>query len=492
MWTTATRKQLDLVLSAIESKTGITPTAAQLPFIMDMSRVRVFLGGERAGKSLAAGLDATSRIPFGSLFWIVGPDYDLPRREFAYIHNFLVELDAIKSPKDVRMPSEGSWELKTKSGQIVMTRTSADVRKLAADPVDGIIITEAAQCSYDTFLKSFGRTSETRGWITLEGTLEGGAGWYAELVRELLDHPGEENVFGATAYVIPTWTNTAIFPLGIDDPEIQNLKRVYSKIPGMFEEKCGAVASAPLGVIFREFSHIYHVSQAIRYDPSRPVYLAIDPGHGGPSAYAVAVLQVSESDMMSTYRAIAKNGEPTSDEVPDDAIEDIDVIDCIYIPGAQTEQIIEIVKTYPWWDHVVGGTIDVEAPDEKTRWMRIAGVPLTARKIPVLEGERRLHSFLAKNERRPSIMFSSEIPSPALREFSEYKSSVSSLGDLDIRPGSAAKARRGADHMLKAIWYFLVVRYGYVKSARPAVPSTLPWIRRLLNHGRKRSIINIR
>jgi len=405
-------------------------------------RLRILAGGERAGKSFISALDLTSRIPWGREFWIVGPDYYLPRAEFEYTQEFLSALGAIRGKSNIAKPKEGSWQLVTKSGQLVVTRTSSDVRKLAARSVSGILMVEAGQQDYSVLLKCIGRVSQERGWILASGTFESSFDWFATTVAEWLENP--ETADGE-AFSLPTWCNLYEFPGGREDKEILRLEKLYEGIPGYFLEKCGAVPAPPLGVIFRAFSFVRHVKEEARYDERLPVYLGIDPAHGGPGAYCVVAVQFV----------------PDKDEEGVEVIDRIDmahVVDIIYVPGAAFEDILHIVRERPWLGHVAGGAIDVESPDEKKRWKRFLGIPLVAKKVPILEGERRLQTFLHGH-----LLFAPSVSPEALREFGKYRSAVTEPEDLMHRPPTAARQRRGPEHMLKSLWYLLYARYGPVK-----------------------------
>lgn len=403
-------------------------------------------------------MDLTSRLPWGREFWIVGPDYYLPRAEFEYVQRFLTELGALRGKSSVQAPKEGSWRLETKSHQVVITRTSADVRKLASRAVDGILMVEAGQQSYLTFLKCIGRISQPRGFLLASGTFEDSGDWYSTTFREWMEDPDSAD---GQAFSLPAWDNPYVFPLGREDPEIKNLEKMYAPIPGYFMEKVGAVPAPPLGVIFRAFSYLHHVSEAAVYDPRLPVYLGIDPAAGGPSAYAIVACQF-----------VPLEGNPQDDSV--DRIDLCKVIDGIYLIGGQFETVAPLVSKKIWFPNVKGGAIDCEAPDERKRWLRFFGIPLAAKKVPVLAGERRLHSFLSLEGGMPRLLFHPSFPAEALREFSQYRAPVQTVEEMATRPSSTVKNRRGPDHMLKALWYLLYARYGPVKGTE--LPR--PFIRR--------------
>lgn len=403
-------------------------------------------------------------MPWGTLFWLVGPDYDLPRIEFEYIENFLWKLGAIRSKNDVNKPGQGSWTLRTKANQIVKTRTASDVKKLAAKPVDGIILCEAGQQPYEAFLRSVGRVSETHGFVTASGTFESSHDWYAQLFRKWdLDDPEPDSL--GVAYKMPTWLNVFKFPGGRDDPKIKELEKLYEPIPGYFEERVGATPAPPIGVIFREFDYLTHIQERAYFDRRLPVYLGIDPGHGGASAYAIAACQFVADPAIQKARDMGQ-------EVTD-PIDFCHVIDAIYIPGADFQVVKNIVREKYWFDHVTGGVIDIEAPDERKRWRTHLGIYLSSKKISILEGERRLHSFLHVRDDQDyaHLLFSPDVASSqGLKEFMQYKSSVVSVEDQLTRPPTSARTRRGPEHLLKALWYLLYVRYGPVDAGPYAPP----------------------
>ena len=450
-WTKANWAQRKLLIDTLEAE----PYTGQWDIVKCDTRLRIAAGGERAGKSFISALDLTSRLPWGREFWIVGPDYYLPRAEFEYIQTFLWGLGAIRSKVDINTPKEGSWSLVTKSGQLVVTRTSSDVRKLAARSVSGILMVEAGQQDYSVLLKCIGRVSQERGWILASGTFESSFDWFALTFAEWQNAP---EVADGVAFSLPTWDNVYEFPGGREDPEILNLEKLYEAIPGYFMEKCGAVPAPPLGVIFRAFSFVHNVRDEVRFNENLPVYLGIDPAHGGPGAYAIAAVQfVADPGIQEAL--------VTGTEVAD-PIDVAHVVDVIYVPGAAFEDILPIVRNKAWIEHVIGGAIDVESPDERKRWRRFLGIPLVAKKVPILEGERRLQTFLHRRGGKfPHLLFSTDCPAVALKEFVKYRSAVTEPEDLAHRPPTAAKQRRGPEHLLKALWYLLYARYGPVKPA---------------------------
>jgi hypothetical protein len=427
---------------------GHDPHELQWPVLKDQRRLILIAGGERGGKSWVSGEFGTLRTPYGDRFWIVGPDYELARPEFNYWIQNLLALGAIRSDRDISAPKIGKAQAITKTGQIIETKTSDDVHKLAAVAPNGIIMAEAAQQPYDAFLRCIGRVAETRGWLLLSGTFESSQDWYAEKFGEWQDPNNSE---GGVSYSVPTWANRHIYPGGREDPEILRLEKLYAPIEGMFEERLGARPVPPVWLVFREFRYSIHVGPEARYDSNLPVYLAIDPSAGG-NPYAVVACQFRRHER--------------TDDHPD-PIDYCYVIDEIYSQGSICEEIIEDAQTREWWPSVRGGAIDVEAPDDKKRWLKFGKVNLHAEKVPQVEGIRRMKTFLYY-KRDPQTGIITEPPHLRINpkvagltyEFTKYQRKPPS-DDLHAVKPEPPKDQH--NHSVKARWYLLIARYGAVK-----------------------------
>lgn len=437
----------------------------QLGVLYLTNRNILVAGGERAGKSHVSGEFLSSRVPYGSLFWIVADNYELARPELGYAIDFLGSLGAIESTRDVSTPKVGKASLRTKTGQLIETKTADDVRKLAAVAPDGIVIAEAAQCPYEAYLRCVGRLAEKRGWLLMSGTFEGSLSWYADKYTEWRN---PRNFEGGIAVSLPSWGNPYVYPRGRSDPEIIRLETLYSPVEGLFEERCGAVPVPPVGLVFREFRSTVHISDTASYRSDLPVYLAIDPSAGG-NPYSVLACQFHPR----VYQA----------DHPD-KIDDCYVIDEIY-ERKQDEEIIEEAMTRFWWGQVRGGAIDHEAPDSKKRWLKIGKVHLHSEKVRQLEGIRRLKSFLYYKRddtglvtQRPHLLLNPRVKGLSY-EFGRFKRKDAVDDDREPREEPPSDQ---PNHSIKALWYLLIARYGPVKGARiPRVAIT--WQRpRLSRH----------
>lgn len=431
-------------------KINLLPSAGQILPLASRARVKQVTGGERAGKSVYTTAELLTRAPWGKLFWIVAEDYEGCHREFEYAVDGFNKLGALER-KGVSMPNRQQWRMNLKSGQLIETKSGQDVSKLRSDAPDGILIVEAGTCSQALFLKSFGRLSETHGWLVISGTFESSYGWYAELFNEM-QKPND--TYRGRSFSLPTWTNLTVFPGGREHPEIQRLWRIYRRVPGMFEERVAGIPAKPATLVFREFREYVHVSDQAIYRPGVPVYLAVDPSDGG-----------------HPYACLAVQFAMDSDPDPDDPIDFCNVIDEIWETGVIDEQVIDEAMSREWWQDVAGGAIDVNAPDSRRRWATRARRPLVADKIEQLAGIRRLHTFLhyVENDEPGGAQFTTP---PHLQvhpqceglihEFNHYKRKDRLINESDLPP-EVPSANQPND-AIKALWYLLVARYGYVKS----------------------------
>ncbi len=409
-------------------------------------------GGERAGKSYVSGLHLATRVPYGNLFWIVADTYELARPEFEYASEFLQRVGAIGSKRDISLPKVGQATLQTKTGQVIQTKSADDVQKLAAVAPDGIVMAEAAQCDYEAYLRCVGRLAEKRGWLLLSGTFEGSLSWYAD---KFTDWRGS-NFEGGVSLSLPSWGNHHVYPEGREDPEILRLEALYSRVEGLFDERCGAVPVPPVGLVFREYREVIHVSEHAKFNPDLPVYLAVDPSSGG-NPYTVLACQFHTRVHLDSDTVL-------------DLIDDCFVVDEIYEQW-QDEDIIEAAQDRVWFSNVAGGAIDHQAPDSKRRWRKLGGVHLVSKKILQAEGIRRLKSFLhyKKDEhglvtRQPYLHLHPSIRSLPY-EFSRYKFKEPISDDRSWKSEPPVDSH---NHSVKALWYLLFNRYGPIKSGRIA------------------------
>lgn len=434
-------------IAEMKAALGIEWSLEQGAVILCNAREVLGAGGERAGKSWVGAnyLNVRDAAWDGELYWIVGKDYERCQNEFEYIAKAMLELNVVQA-SEIHTPHSGQWYMTLVSGTTIKTWSLQDWLKVGSEAPKGIIICEVAQISHTEYLRLTDRTAEKRGWVIGTGTFEGSLGWYPELWK-LYQLPGQSG----QSFSYPTWSNLAIFPGGENDPEIIRLKEKYADRTDYFMERFGGVPSPPKGLVFPEFRALTHVKTMEIKDS--PIYLWIDPGYAG--AYAVEVIQVV-----------------------DDTIR---IIDEIYEQGLVSEEITKVVMQKSWFKLVEGGVVDIaarqhqampaveqiwETPRKDDGW---PGVRLTSNYVKEEEGRERLHTFLTVNpiDHEPRLF----IDPKCHGILSEFGICANPFTD-EAAPYKWKEARTGEvigknpddknNHGIKAIWYGLVAKFGFV------------------------------
>jgi hypothetical protein len=442
-----TRAQREFIFQRV----GYDPTPEQWAIHLDTARSRLVIGGERAGKSLVSAMELLcwliGRPDF--LAWIVGPDYVQCRAEFAYILSALQKIGAVK---EVSFPRIGACSLTTAFNGVCVTKTSDDVRKLAGTAPDGVLLVEAAQQTWEIFLKVRGRVAEKRGFILLSGTLEAGADWYPSLWQRWR----AQNSDGGSAHSLPTWANKHIFPGGRQDPE---LLAISATLPAdLFLERYGAIPCPPAGLVFREFSYEQHVREiawrtyvkepgmitghhkdALAAGHDWPIEITVDPGY----AHAYAVLALTWwGDQVYCF-------------------------DEVYETGLVAEEVIARCKERWWWKRVTGGVIDIagqQHPGAKSQveiWRHTAGLNLRVNRVGIVEGILRTRTFFLNPATQQPRLFIAPKCKGLLAELAKYRYHKS----VENRPVSELPIDRDND-ACKALAYWLYDRFGPVLRKR--------------------------
>lgn len=420
-------------------QTGYIPWPEQGVAHLHPARVKLVAGGERAGKSRWTAEEMVTWCAWPKRsggFWIVGPSYELARPEFLHLAPALLRLNLLESSA-ISMPLNGPCRMRTRLGVQIETRTSRDVETLAGQAPDGIAMVEAAQQTYESFLRLRGRVAETRGPLILSGTFEGSFGWYPELWKAWQ----ADNMDGGRSFSIPSWANHTIYPLGRNDPEIRALEATFPA--DVFQERLGAKPCPPATLVFKEFSHITHVKPC-PFNKKLPVQLWIDPGWAG--AYAVLAVQLHGGAVFN--------------------------IDEVYWTQRTAQEVIKECKEREWWKKVTHAWMDVAGRQHQGMeshveiWRRLARIPVRSQSVGIPDGILRHRTFL-KNpaDRKPRIFYDPRCKQ-TIWEYGQYKYNEMK----ESRPVRELPIDRDC-HALKAIAYGLVGNFGFVDVRRKRVRS---------------------
>jgi len=447
-----TKDQIELILKAID----IVPTPAQEPIIYSQQRQILVAGGERSGKSRVAASFLTTRMPFGRLFWLVAADYSRTKPEYEYICENLERLGYnFQASKQV---DPGEIVVLDRKGGVVfriVTKSSKDPRTLAAEAPDGVLVCEASQIDYESYLRLRGRIAEKRGWMFLGGTFESSLGWYPELFERGQAPPATED--DLVSFSMPSWTNLFVYPGGREDPEIKSMELLFS--PDWFNERLGGKPCPPKGRVFNEFSLPIHVGtgEYFDFDPVDLVHIFVDPGYA--TAYSVLAAQQRGESLV--------------------------VFDEIFERDLVTSDIIKLAKQKPWWNRVIGGAVDIAArqhqamPAPTEVWLKEAGVHLRSQQLPIRDGIEAVKRYLVVNPKSGQSLLRihdrchgliSEFggcPNPITNQTAVYRWKMDKDGSI-VNETPEDKN----NHAIKALAYGLVDLFGF-----SALPMQRPKVR---------------
>lgn len=447
----------------------------QIEIIGSPIRQMLVTGGEQGGKSICAGKVwlrrwQTQDLPdnpgdgtgeWGSvplLYWLVGSAYSETRREFSYIRDDLMRMGL---PVDAsKRVDPGHIELKKPDQPVaqlrIETKSAQDITKLSQEAPHGIIACEASQLDLETYERLQGRIAPKNGWLFMSGTMEKGQPWYPQMAAAWAS--GVDN---RKSFELPSWTNTALYPGGRNDPKILELERNSSD--DFFMERIAGRPVPPRGLVFHEFRPDIHIRDVQWRGPNELVYVWSDPGYGGDSAYAVNVAHI--------VTLTAPNGS---------TYQQVQVFDQIYVRGLITDQVTFLCKTDYWWASPKVLVLDPHYMDQHHAnksvaeiWLERTGLQaMPLDKVEINAGSERLKSFLKPDPITgiPKIVFSPKCTG-ILSEFGaaphpiegKYKGQMLPYRwNLDSAGNQIGKVPNDRwNHAVKAVIYGLVQKFGY-------------------------------
>jgi len=423
---------------------GVRPHPEQWPILLSQARFNQVSGGIQSGKSYCTSLYGWAhyyldRLKYGKteplLYWLVADKYDDTSQEFAYLCEF--------AAKDGFLQSNSA---RVDPGQIILidgttfkTKSAQDYRDLHKEAPNGIMVCEGGLVSWEAYKRVSERASPKRAWVFMNGTMEFSLGWWVEKIKQW----SISNTDGGRSFILPSWTNTILYPGGREDPEIKRLENENSH--EWFMERMGGEPCPPSGLVFKDFRMELHVGE-YPFDPNLPSYPLIDPGYAG--AYAVETVQKKDNRLY--------------------------VVDEVFKQGLVTEEVIDICKGKPWWPSVSYGVVDIAAKQHqaqesvKETWQKAAGKYLTSQKVGINEGIERLKAFLKPDPimGQPKILIDyrcqgliSEFGgclNPETKQIAPYCWKTDRTG---VVVGTTPEDKN--NHAIKAVIYGLVDLFGY-------------------------------
>lgn len=332
--------------------TGYTPHPGQVPVHNDRHRHRALSNGRRWGKTLLGGkeCEATSlvlnRLGEPQRGWIVGPNYTDCEKEFRVIHDSLKKLDVDSvSRKFVNNPDNGNMHIQTNWGWDLQCRSAAHPESLVGEGLDFVLLVEAGRLTRVVFTQYIRPAlSDKRGWSLMSGVPEIATDtsllyWGYTRGQDPARKPW-------MSWKMPSWTNTAVFPGGRNDPEILEAEEDLTQ--DEFDRQYGGEFVEKVGRVLAEWDDDIHWVN-LKYNPKWPLYAAVDYGYTNPFVW----LWIQVDEWGNTY-----------------------VIDEHYITLKDTYEIVEdVLKQHPLVDKLLAFYPDPAEPDDTNTIQRMLRVP---------------------------------------------------------------------------------------------------------------------
>ena len=429
---------------------GYTPTAGQLPIVLYDGRFLLVTGGLQSGKTETFtkiflprwNLDIQkwqpcviqgkapgecrkgyhegpehSHLINGKcdptlLYWLVGSEYIMCEEEY---NRIFYDLDSLVSgvTHSARVDAPGHIQVKFPGEK--QPRMRIDIKSEARPDrafsrvsPHGIGALEAGQLSYSTFQHLNSRTIGRNAWFFLIGTIEEAQPWFPSMGEAWM--LGEDD---RQSYELPTPSNTFLFPLGDDDPEIIRMKA--ENPDEFFMTRIMGKRVPPKGLVFKEFNIGVHIREDVKFVSGEIVYIWEDPGYQrGKSAHAIYLGHKIEGQ----YRIF--------DELHEFETLTEDVIHWWQQHEAHTTDVrLSIDPFYKDQHHAMGSVAD--------EWLKLEGLSTSIdnKRVDVRHSDDRLAQYLHVNPltKKPGIVFSPKCKG-IISEFGATPSPHSKQGEV--------------------------------------------------------------
>lgn len=279
-----------VVKDVVWDSIGYAPHPAQRIIHRSPARHRVVACGRRWGKSTVGGhelvpeavytysiIPALDELKKKRRFWIVGPDFDDCEKEFRVLYD---DLKRLEMPFDKRGtyndPLHGNMHISLFQGRYqVHTKSGRHPEGLDGEGLFGVEVVEAAKAKPNLWGKYLRPAlADEGGWSLMTSTPEG-KNWFYARWQDGQD-PSKKSW---ESWRMPSWKNPVVFPGGIDDEEILEMRSDMSE--DRFNQEIGADFTDFVGRVFKDFDEELHVGD-YPYSPDLPLFAATDYGWTNP------------------------------------------------------------------------------------------------------------------------------------------------------------------------------------------------------------------
>lgn len=263
-------------------QTGYRPHPGQRIVHYNSVRNRVLSNGRRWGKSMFGGKEIEA-MAFVKNFrgepmrgWIIGPNYTDAEKEFRVVYDTFKKLgiDTLSS-KFLKNTENGNMHIATNWGFDLECRSAGHPESLVGEGLDFVLLAEAGRHSRKTFTEYVRPAlSDKRGISMMSGVPEDAN------ENNLLFwayHRGQDPSKSQwKSWRMPSWTNTAVFPGGRQDPEI--LEAADDLTEDEFRRQYGGEFILKRGRVMKEWDDDLHLVD-VSYNHAWPLYAAVDFGY---------------------------------------------------------------------------------------------------------------------------------------------------------------------------------------------------------------------
>lgn len=296
---------MEVTRNSIFNEIGYVPhSQGQWDAHLSPERFKIPCCGRRWGKTTFAANEMTFRMfERDKIFWIVAPSYAVGEKEFRIIYaNFHRKLKAIVAMPGFRASystKQGDMRIELPWNTILEVKSADRQDSLLGEGLDGVIFSEAATQESKTWVQFIQPAlSDKRGWAIFPSTPRG-YNWY----HGLFTMGQQENEFpDFKSWTFPTWSNTKMFPLGENDPELLMIKSQATK--AYWDQEYAAKFTAFEGQIY-DFDPNIHVTN-IEYNPAWENYIALDFGVKDP--FVCLDIMVDPEDNVYVWREYQVSG----------------------------------------------------------------------------------------------------------------------------------------------------------------------------------------
>jgi len=198
----------------------------QIDAFFSEARFKVLDNGRRWGKSLYASIEA---IPYAfmknKMVWIVAPTYELTKKVFREIYNYINPREFIWKDKGRCTMSKSELFIETNTGTQFVGKSADNPKSLVGEGVDLLIIDEAAMIPEKIWTEYLRPTlTDKKGRAIIISTPKG-KNWFFHLYTR-----GQDQLFeNYVSWKHPTWHNPFIDPEEIEEARKTLPERIFQQ-----------------------------------------------------------------------------------------------------------------------------------------------------------------------------------------------------------------------------------------------------------------------